>query len=179
MAFPTVSGWGFSAPDWVATGVERNWNTRDAATAMQASERASERQMEFQREMSNTAYQRAVRDMQAAGLNPMLATSQGGASTPSGAGFPGVLPHKVSFPSVGSSAQLQTAAQVSLLNAQTERTEAEKREIEARTPTHAQSIAESQQRVTESAERVRKIQAEVMAVAHGERTSAASQHLLE
>lgn len=52
----------------------------NAANAQQASQ-----QMDFQREMSSTAYQRAVTDMKAAGLNPMLAYSQGGATTPGGA----------------------------------------------------------------------------------------------
>lgn len=39
---------------------------------------------EWQEHMSNTAYQRAVEDMKKAGINPILAFANGGASTPGG-----------------------------------------------------------------------------------------------
>jgi len=62
---------------------QKNWDIAQAAN--QASAEQAQRQMDFQERMRQTQYQTAVEDMQKAGLNPMLAYSQGGAGTPSGA----------------------------------------------------------------------------------------------
>ncbi|QCQ84785.1 DNA pilot protein [Blackfly microvirus SF02] len=63
------------------TGQAQNFAREQTAE----SERFAQTQMDFQKNMSNTAYQRAMADMKAAGLNPILAYQQGGASTPGGA----------------------------------------------------------------------------------------------
>jgi len=69
--------------------LRNNQQTSQAAQANQFSAEQSDKQMQFQREMRSTQYQTAVDDIQKAGLNPMLAYSQGGAGTPSGASATG------------------------------------------------------------------------------------------
>lgn len=55
--------------------------------ANQETAASTAKQMEFQERMSNTQYQRGMADMRAAGLNPILAYKQGGASAPTGASY--------------------------------------------------------------------------------------------
>jgi hypothetical protein len=87
-------------------------------SAQQAKSRAKD-QMNFQRDMSNTAYQRAVSDMRKAGINPIMASKLGGASTPTGAMAPtpdfGSLPEKITK-------SMATAKQLQLIEAQTNNT---------------------------------------------------------
>lgn len=65
--------------------LNRDFQQASAREAMQFEADQAKISRDWQEQMSNTSYQRAMADLKAAGLNPILAYSQGGAATTSGA----------------------------------------------------------------------------------------------
>lgn len=129
-------GNGFESWFGSATGQTLS-NAQKEANQFSADE--AQKNREFQQQMSDTAYQREVADMQAAGLNPQLMYrgSASGASTPSGASPSSVDAGQPSLNPLGLLAQIQ---QLSLLKAQ-------KDNIKADTEKKKQDVSESSVRI--------------------------------
>jgi len=152
MAFPLLAGLAGSLGSSLIGGLLGN----------SAQSKANKTNIMLQREnraweekMSNTSWQRGVQDMKDAGLNPMLAFSQGGASTPSVSAAT-VQPKEAlarSISSAGSNALL--ALQMQNTQAATEKTKADTKYVEAQTPGAKATSAAAEERQQAEIARIR------------------------
>lgn len=75
----------FPLAAWVPTAIAAGASLIGGFLQNKGQRSAAREQMDFQKEMSNTAYRRARNDLEASGYSPYLAYGQGGATTPGGA----------------------------------------------------------------------------------------------
>jgi len=149
---------------------QKNWDIADAANRASAAQ--AKEQMDFQERMRSTQYQTAIEDMKAAGLNPMLAYSQGGAGVPTGA-MGSVSTAKMENAlgaGVSGYQQLATnnadldlkASQTTATTAQAIKTEADTIQTKAMTLKTAEDTSLSTQQKINLQEQIRKLDEEIL-----------------
>lgn len=102
---------------------------------------AAREQMKFQKDMSNTAYQRQLEDLRQAGLNPAMVYNLGGASSPSGSAFKTDVGDKLAGMTHSALAAKKMREEYETTKALSEKTRAEAQTIKEMLPLNKQRTA--------------------------------------
>lgn len=134
-----------------------------ADEANKASQQSVREQMNFQERMARNSYQYAMEDMRSAGLNPILAYKQGGASTPAGASY---TAQNVMAPMANMDQYLNSAQQRNLVGQQTRKVNMEVEKLNAEISKIETDTRHVNMVINKVAQEVKKLSWEVKASPH-------------
>lgn len=156
-----ASSWINPVLQYVSADDVNRQNQANFNTGLTYNAEEAQKNRDFQERMSGSAYQRAVGDLQKAGLSPMLAYSQGGASSPGGSAASGPAPIPKINALAGAVSTAHQVATIRNIDADTANKRSQNALIQAQTGQATSSAGQLQASTVKTTEELRLVTAQV------------------